>query len=219
MTSPPPKRLLELTGPDSPGSLAQPSMDLELDRWTNGLPERAEILRSLPDRLNRDAVRAFCDRQSRDADGVVATFLASQVWGHGKNRVGPHRVEQALSSADAVPALQCAADELDAGDPVAAFEALCVVFKLPKLGMSFGTKYLFFADRNHHALILDRLIRNWLANNAAIKIPDGRRPDSYARWLNLARDWAQEVGVTPEEVELLIFNDEVGDNSQWKHAS
>ncbi|MBA3833768.1 MAG: hypothetical protein H0X34_18115 [Chthoniobacterales bacterium] len=121
----------------------------------------------------------------------------------------------ALEHPDLVPALQCAADELDDGNPVDAFEALCVVFKLPNLAMSFGTKYLFFADRHRQALILDRLVCSWLLEYADLRLRLTRHPDSYRLWLEAAASWGNDLGVTSEEIELMIFSDALPDGSQW----
>lgn len=192
----------------------QPAIPLDRDRWDSVLGGREQVL-TLPAKLDRDSVRAFCDSQERNPDGIVATFLASQIWGYGDRGYGPHRVTAALEHPDLVPALQCAADELDDGNPVDAFEALCVVFELPNLAMSFGTKYLFFADRHRRALILDRLVGAWLVEHADLRLRLTRNPDSYRRWLEAASRWAETLGVSSEAVELMIFSDALPDGSQW----
>ena len=197
--------------------LPQPAMLLDRGRWSSALQGRKHVDR-LPAKLDRESVRNFCNSQVRDRDGVIAVFLASQIWGYGDRGYGPHRVKAALEHPDLVPALQCAADELDDGNPVDAFEALCVVFELPNLAMSFGTKYLFFADRHRQALILDRLVGAWLVEHADIRLRLTRHPDSYRLWLESAAHWADELGATSEEVELMIFSDALPDGSQWAAA-
>jgi hypothetical protein len=90
-----------------------------------------------------------------------------------------------------------------------------VVFELPNLAMSFGTKYLFFADRHRQALILDRLVGSWLAEHAGLRLRLTRHPDSYRLWLEAAGSWANDLGVTSEDVELMIFSDALPEGSQW----
>jgi hypothetical protein len=197
---------------------SQPAMPLDRGRWSSALRGRRHV-NELPAKLDRESVRNFSDSQGRDRDGVIAVFLASQIWGYGDRGYGPHRVQAALEHPDLVPALQCAADELDDGNPVDAFEALCIVFEIPNLAMSFGTKYLFFADRHRQALILDRLVGAWLVKHAGIRLRLTRHLDSYRQWLELAAAWADELGATSEDVELMIFSDALPDGSQWASAT
>lgn len=192
-------------------------MSLDRGRWSSALQGRKHV-GGLPVKLDRESVRSFCDSLGRDRDGVIAVFLASQIWGYGDRGYGPHRVQAALEHPDLVPALQCAADELDDGNPVDAFEALCVIFDLPNLAMSFGTKYLFFADRRRNALILDRLVGTWLVEHADVRLQLTRHTNSYRHWLELAATWAAELETTSEDVELLIFSDALPDSSQWSTA-
>ena len=212
----PPDRLAELVAGGALEAIAQPAMRLDVARWLAALPDYRSLLEALPASLDRESVRAFCDAQTRDADGVIATFIASQIWGYGDRGYGPHRVAEALACPDLVPALQCAADDLDAGRPLDAFDALCVVFTLPNVGMSFGTKYLFFADRHRNALILDRLVGGWLAEHTRLRLKLARHPPSYRVWLKAASRWAVQLRTTPEKVELLIFTDALPDSSRWR---
>jgi hypothetical protein len=212
----PPPRLVALAEEGVFGSLRQPPMLSQPSRWETTSPRHLHVFHSLPPHLDRDSVRRFCDGQSRDANGVVATFIASQVWGYGDTGYGPHRVSRALSSSDLVPALQCAADELDAGFPVTAFEALCQVFELPQVGTAFGTKYLYFADRRRQALILDSIVAKWLEANTDERFDLDRNVESYERWLELASSWSESLDVTPEQIELAIFTDQLPSGSQWR---
>lgn len=211
-----PDRLQELLAGGALEALVQPAIRLDANRWIAALPDHRSLLEALPASLDRASVRAFCDAQPRNAEGVIATFLASQVWGYGDRGYGPHRVAAALAHPDAVPALQCAADELDDEKTADAFEALCVVFELPNVAMSFGTKYLFFADRHRRALILDRLVRSWLADHAELRLPLTRSTSAYRVWLEAALRWADELDISPEEVELLILTDALPASSQWR---
>ena len=198
------------------GSIKQPAIPFRADRWIEKLPAFEETFRALPDRLDRPSVRTFCDGQPRDGVGLVSTFIASQVWGYGNRGYGWHRLAQALEHPDLVPALQCAADELDDGEPVNAFEALCIVFDLPEVGTAFGSKYLFFADRKERALILDNWVGKWLRANMGRRFNLDSHVGDYRLWLNLASRWARELDLTPEQVELLIFTDGLPSNSQWR---
>jgi hypothetical protein len=174
-----PARLTAVAETAALASVTQPAMASSAERWIASSPEFEEEFRALPDFLDRTSVRAFCEGRSRDGDGLVSIFIASQVWGHGGTGYGPHRLSQALAHPDLVPALQCAADELDDGRPAEAFEALCVVFRLPWVGTAFGTKFLFFADRQRRALILDRLVAQCLRANTGRRFNLDRHSRDY----------------------------------------
>jgi hypothetical protein len=73
--------------------------------------------------------------------------------------------------------------------------------------MAFGSKFLYFADPRGRALILDFLLRAWLAEHTAVRPRGGRDEREYAMWLLIAEQWARALKITGEELELGIFTD------------
>ncbi len=92
--------------------------------------------------------------------------------------------------------------------------------RLRDLGVAFATKYLFFCSAGSAttpALVLDRLVRDWLADNAGWRINLNWRVSAYEEYVQTASAWASELGLQPAEVEYLMFNDRVSADpmSQW----
>jgi hypothetical protein len=67
------------------------------------------------------------------------------------------------------------------------------------------------------ALILDRLVADWLHANADIffnLVPWDSA--SYDRYLRLMNGWAEKMGATSDELETCIFMDQASrSGSQW----
>ena len=108
--------------------------------------------------------------------------------------------------------------QLADGDPVGAFRTLCVTSKIPHVGMAFGSKFLYFADPHGRALILDSLLRVWLAEHAAERLRGGRDEREYAMWLLIAKQWAKALRITGDQLELVMFTDALPVDSRWLPA-
>ena len=107
---------------------------------------------------------------------------------------------------------------LPIGDPVGAFRTLCVTSAIPHVGMAFGSKFLYFADPHGRALILDSLLRAWLAEHAGVHLRGGRDEREYAMWLLIAEQWAKALKTTGEQLELIVFTDALPADSAWRPA-
>jgi len=108
--------------------------------------------------------------------------------------------------------------QLAAGDPVGAFRTLCVTNEIPNVGMAFGSKFLYFADPHERALILDSLLRVWLAQHAGVRLRGRRDECEYALWLLIAEQWAKKLRITGSQLELIMFTDALPVNSPWRPA-
>jgi hypothetical protein len=96
-------------------------------------------------------------------------------WGYGRVGYGPYRVHRVLETTlDAGSILQSAAGELGSGGPVRAYVLLGEhgAARLPGLGPAFGTKFLYFCSPSgaSPALILDRLVADWLREHAGLRL-------------------------------------------------
>ena len=137
--------------------------------WQLAFPERSEFLASLPNPISRADVIDACREAHLGSEAAVRGFLAAMIWGYGKVGYGPYRTARVLSdTAGAAASLaEVARVARDEGGP-AAFVWLAK-HRLRGLGVAFATKYLFFcaaAGDGPPALVLDRLVRGWLARNA-----------------------------------------------------
>jgi thermostable 8-oxoguanine DNA glycosylase len=69
-------------------------------------------------------------------------------------------------------------------------------------------------------LILDRFVARWLAGNARVSLNPGFwSSNTYGRYLELLGSWAEALGITPDEVEMCIFQAEADTTgNQWASA-
>jgi hypothetical protein len=93
------------------------------------------------------------------------------------------------------------------------------VARLPGLGPAFGTKFLYFCSPpgKPPALILDRLVSQWLRGHTDLLLNEARwSAATYARCLRNMYAWADELAVAAGELEACIFSEQAGlAGSQW----
>jgi len=154
----------------------------------------------------------------------VRGFLAAMIWGYGKVGYGPYRTAHVLSdTAGAAATLaEVAGVARDEGGP-AAFELLADNHLLG-LGVAFATKYLFFcaaAGDGTPALVLDRLVRGWLARNAGWSLRLDWRVGAYREYVETVTSWASELGCDASDLEFLMFAAAASSDStsQWAGPS
>jgi hypothetical protein len=165
------------------------------------------VVEELPHELDRAKAPAFARGAPWTRAGSLAVFIASQIWGYGAIGYGPFRLGQALADPQLAEALVEARVQLKGRDPVGAFRTLCVEHEFPYVGASFGSKFLYLADPHRRALILDSVVRKWLAEHAGLNLAGGRDEREYAVWLLVAEHWARALRVRGDQLELVIFND------------
>ena len=211
--------LLESLVPDiRAGGAQQPAVRVERERWRESTGVHADLLGQIPGELDRVNARAFVLGCPQSQRGALAGFIASQIWGFGTNGYGPHRLGQALAHPGLGRILVKVRAQLADRDPVGAFRTLCVTSEIPHLGMAFASKFLYFADPHGRALILDSLLRAWLAEHAGVRLRGGRDEREYATWLLIAEEWAKALKITSAQLELVMFTDALPAGSRWRPA-
>ena len=194
----------------------QPGVPVRAKRWVAAVGDHRGVLAGLPGELDRRHGRAFAAGCPESPPGALGAFVASQIWGYGSTGYGPFRLGQALAHPGLPAILHQSRTLLASGDPVGAFRVLCVANEVPWVGAAFGSKFLYFIDPHGRAVILDRVVRGWLAQHAGVCPRGGRDEREYAVWLLVAEQWAAALKIAVDELELIIFTDALDDNSPWK---
>ncbi len=205
---------------DERGRPRQPGIPWPRARWVEKFPSRAPMLEALPSILDRSTLRSACEAARETPDAAVDAFIAVLAWGYGRNGLGPWRAEQALMTPNAGAYLHEAAVTSAREGAVAGYASLAQhSHRLPRFGPAFGTKFLAFcsADHDKPALILDRLVSEWIARNTRIALDPGRwSVPTYQRYLAVMYRWADALGYPAEAIELCIFSSEsIRRGNQW----
>ena len=90
--------------------------------------------------------------------------------------------------------------------------------RLPGLGPAFGTKFLYFCSPpGDPALILDRLVADWLGEHAGLRLNQIRwSASTYLRYLTAMAGWADEMALPADKLEACIFMAAAADTGgQW----
>ncbi len=200
----PPDRLVHLVRSSGGVHVHQPGIDWPTDRWVRRFPQHADLVRSLPNPLDRSAVRSVVSDQVV-ADDVECAFVVAMIWGYGNVGYGPYRTERVLhSNPQAASCLRAALGP----DPLVGYRWLSGDGRLRWLGPAFGTKWLYFAS-TPRALILDRVVAAWLRSHAGCRwnaVPWSA--STYQAYLMQMDAWAAALGLEPDLIEQLIFMDE-----------
>jgi hypothetical protein len=177
--------------------------------WISWLPEHADYLNSLPNRINRADVTAQFVGADRSEDAAVRAFIAAMVWGYGRIGYGPYRTAAILASTDqaGVTLLKTLQETRRGGGP-AGFTYLAKN-RLKGLGVAFGTKYLYFCVADSQTVapapILDSVVRNWLAVHDKWRPRSDWNLENYGQYCTRVREWADELQVSQGTVEFLMF--------------
>ena len=225
MTAPPlPQTLRELSQRwNQVGRPPQRPIPWSRSGWSAALPEQAEFIASLPNPINRAAVRDLAQSAASSPDAATAAFVAAMVWGYGRVGYGPFRTARVLSATpDSGQVLMEVAQRADADGGPAAF-AWLAQHRLRGLGVAFATKYLFFCTPPTGAapaLVLDRLVRDWLTRNAGWSLRLDWNVADYASYVGAVVTWATELDLDAADVELLMFTDmaSLDPTSQWSES-
>ena len=149
-------------------------------------------------------------------DGLEARFLAAMVWGFGLRGYGPARVGAIAHDGGPrlVPSLKGICDAALVG-PADAWDAFTRCHKLKGLGPAFATKVAYFASvargRLDRGPLIADLNTSW-AMWDLVRLPRSvERFDSYVAYIDLAHQWAEEIGCRPDDVERALF--EIGKTS------
>lgn len=210
----------------SAGHTPQRGFSWKPESWSAALvdcPEVVDQLNSLPDRIDRDEVCRVVTA-NLSLGKVLSAFVTSMIWGYGDSGYGPARVRWVLTGIrgrkaahapvlpDVAERLQAAAHVVRERGPVEGFRHMNNSGRIKYLGSAFFTKWLYFAsalsgpDDPKAAPILDKRVRDWLAENARVHLNITKTAD-YQRYLELLVAWGG--GSHPKrsavQVEKVIF--------------
>lgn len=157
-------------GRGSPGQLGQ---RWPRARWRAAFPRHGQWFDRLPDLLDRASLAAVCREASESPIRAEQAFLAVMAWGYGNGGLGAYRTANIVRAPEvAAVRLQTAAGTLASAGPLAAYSRLATNgdCNLRGLGQSFGTKFLAFSSTTDTpALVLDRLVADWLSRNTELR--------------------------------------------------
>lgn len=221
---PPPVALRKLVDDwENQGRPAQMAMPWPRDRWEAAFPAHKRVLRALPDALDRAAVRSVCARAGESEKAAQQALLATLAWGYGWVGYGPHRADAMLLAPDAAKRLRAVAKIAENEGAIAAYRSLGRENRIKGLGPAFGTKFIAFCQPEYvlpAALIHDELVTAWLEANGRSDLRASTwAPRKYEAYLDQNVAWATELGVTPETLEYLIFQDEADRRPGSQRAS
>ncbi|MFJ7213225.1 hypothetical protein [Amycolatopsis sp. NPDC098790] len=191
-----------------PTAVGEPRIPIRQDWWY-----RAITSRKLPGTPPAVPALSRADVWAPGAD-VFTLLWRTLAWGSGRYlrqnsrrldsiKADPHRVEKTLTEAATWAGR----------DPGRAFAAFRPDRRnrIPGLGPSFFTKFLYFAGGgapDHPSLILDRVVATalrdrcgWMSLHRTGPWP----PETYERYCTLLARWAKDLGCAPDEVELALF--------------
>jgi hypothetical protein len=179
-----------------------------------------EHLQTLPASLDRDTVRRYCTGAATSPEAARRDFVTVMAWGYGSVGYGPWRTRRVLNTPHSSDRLFRALTALHRAGPIAAYRQLGTASRLRGLGPAFGTKYLFFCQAvggPQRALILDRLVCDWLAARTDVALnPVPWSTPTYRRYLDMVHLWATQLDVAPEFVEQSIFIERARElGGQW----
>ncbi|MEH0110513.1 hypothetical protein V6N00_12455 [Tersicoccus sp. MR15.9] len=210
---------------DAKGRPPQPAFGWDRQRWVRTLPDQP-MLATLADPIDRAVVTGYFEDIDTKQDALDA-FLATYVWGWANAGYNASRAARILrlntgDGRDFAADLLELAGIAQAEGGVAAYRWATVRREadpqfFAQWNAAFGTKFISFATiaANRHGTvpittIMDKIVKNWFARHA----PQIRRlnpswlaPASYERYTTAIADWAEQLGIRPDEVEQSIFVD------------
>ncbi len=180
------------------------------NNWIEAFPRESKFISSLPDEIDRLAVRRICDSRKHN---IREKFLAVMVWGYGDRGYGPFRVSKMLSQGHSEKILENVYEIAHSKKPKLAYAHL-MENRINTLGPSYGSKFITFCTpREISAPIYDSLIALWINKNA--KFEFSKISTSTAKWslstYSFYCDWigehSKEFECYPDDVELVLFRD------------
>ncbi|MAT06907.1 MAG: hypothetical protein CL424_17890 [Acidimicrobiaceae bacterium] len=192
------------------GRPAQKSIGWPRASWTAKFPEHTAMLNALPEPIGRADVSAACRLAAGSDDAAVEAFVVAMVWGYGSVGYGPWRTRRILDrNPDAAASLRRTAQIQGAEGAVEAYRFLANNGRLRYLGPAFATKFLHFVPQcgdGASALIHDALVSRAIRDLAGQRCSATRwSTPTYARYLGLVGDWADDLDLDPVDIEMLLF--------------
>lgn len=184
--------------------------------WEKTLPGHESVLSQLKDAVSRADVFLMA-RELETERQALDLFVASMVWGHGKNGYGAWRTARVLQDPAAGSKLLEAARVTRQSGGCAGFNQMAGD-RLKYLGVAFATKYLFFCGPGNVAeqpLVLDAVVQRWLSIHAGMWLSLDWNKNDYRKYLTCVAAWADELGEDPATLEESMFRDKVAITSQF----
>jgi hypothetical protein len=146
------------------------------------------------------------------AGGMFEAMVIVYAWGWSTTTVGVTRAQRTLGAGvDRLgSALLAAREAMLTGGPPAGYAALAGPCRVPDLGPSFGSKFLYFvSSEGRRALIFDELMASWLTREAALKLNAARwSRATYATYTTSMLSWSSRLGIADHTLEEIIFTEE-----------
>ncbi|WP_155918639.1 hypothetical protein [Marmoricola sp. URHB0036] len=192
------------------GGSEQPPSRWSPTTWQRRFPEYAEYLSDLPMPISRADVAARCRDAADGPEQATRAFIAAMVWGHGPVGYGAFRTKRILDENAAAGSTLASVARIarDQGGPEAFAWLAQRQHRLHWLGVAFATKYLFFCaagGSGRPALVLDRLVRDWLFNSLDWPLTLEWDVDDYRDYVETMGTWAVELDIAPGNLEMLVF--------------
>ena len=180
------------------------------NNWIKAFPSESEFISTLPDEIDRDAVRKICNSKKYS---VREKFLAVMVWGYGDRGYGPYRVTQMMNQGNVEAVLTKVYEISQSGDPKGAYDFLRKN-RIRILGPSYGSKFITFCTpREVGAPIYDSLIAFWVSEFAKKDFLGVTTSSAtwnlktYSRYWDWIKEHSDEFECYPDEIELVLFRD------------
>ncbi|SIS11513.1 8-oxoguanine DNA glycosylase OGG fold protein [Williamsia sterculiae] len=159
----------------------------------------------------RDVFRIAEQRHvSDDPLAAAQLHVAACAWGAGTGGQNVARALKPFHDPEAEAKLAKALQVLRGEGPVSAYRALQGRLKISGLNSGYFTKFLYFGGYGSKPQLGEPLIydSNVVDTLNYLKVGEWveRGPaDMYGRYLDLANDWAAELGTSPDVVERRLF--------------
>jgi hypothetical protein len=181
------------------------------------------VLESLPNPIDREGVlESF--KLILDSDSALDAYIASYLWGYARTGFGPYRAARVIRvNTDREKGKEFAAElymlariAMTSGGN-AAFEHVVGRRQSDRKffawwGPAFATKYISFATKASNQVattpIMDNIVATWFRRHCSEVGPlwlNWNGDTSYRKYTGRMAEWAEELGIEPEQVEQLIF--------------
>jgi len=191
--------------------------------WERDLPNEKQFIESLPDALSRKDVRKISEGNKCS---ITEKFVTSMIWGYGDLGYGSYRVKKMFSTPEFLEKINRSYALASSGQIMEAYEYLAKN-RVQQLGPAFGTKWLSFISPNAQpAPIYDSFIAIWVKKYAKREFADVSTSSevwskkTYSTYFNWMISSSEELGVKPDELELVIFQDATSEfsvKSKWSN--
>lgn len=207
---------------DAKGRPPQRAFEWQKKNWQKYLGNNS-ILETLPNPIDRaGVVETF--KLVRDPDSALDAYIAGYLWGYAKANFGPYRAERVIrlntdpeNGKDFAAELCTLARIAMTDGGTAAFQHIVDRRQsnrkfFDQWGPAFATKFISFATKASDQMpttpIMDSIVAGWFRNHCKEVGPlrlTWYSASSYRRYTECIAEWAETLGIAPEQVEQLIF--------------